>query len=173
MNFFVRALVLLACLASIDAAAARVLNTCTTISDPGPYVLGRNITANGDCFVVAADFVTVDLGGFVVSGNGTGSAFLEQLAVGRRGVTIRDGTITGFSSAVFMLNSGVTVERIQATGNSFNAISAGDTSTVRNCQVLGNGGAGVALGQRGLVTGSTINGNQGTGVNVGLGGSVI
>lgn len=173
MKPIVRALALFACLVSIDAAAATTLNKCKTLNEPGPYVLVKNIDAAGDCFVIAADFVEINLDGYVITGNGTGSAFLEQLAVGRRGVTIRNGVVKGFSSAVFMLNSAVTVEKINATGNTFNAISAGDTSTVRNCQVLDNAGAGVALGQRGMVTGNVINDNQGTGVLVGLGSSVI
>ena len=173
MKAIFRAILLAVCAASLDAAAATALNKCKTLTEPGPYVLVKNIDAAGDCFVIAADFVDINMDGYVVSGNGTGSAFLEQLAAGRQGVTIRNGTIRGFSSAVFMVNSAITVEKVNASANTFNAISAGDTSTVRNCQVLGNGGAGVSLGQRAMVTGNTVNANNGTGVFVGLGSSVI
>ena len=47
------------------------ISKCGTISKPGSYVLTRNLTAIGDCLVVAANFVTIDLGGWVITGNGT------------------------------------------------------------------------------------------------------
>ena len=68
---------------SLAQAAPKTLNDCKTITDPGAYVVGKNISASGDCFVIAADNVNLDLDGFVITGNGTGSAFVEQLAVGR------------------------------------------------------------------------------------------
>ena len=67
----------------ISFAAPKVLNNCQAIVESGAYVIGKNITASGDCFVIAADNVNLDLDGFVLTGNGTGSAFVEQLAVGR------------------------------------------------------------------------------------------
>src|SRR5690349_12443222 len=94
---------------STAQAAPKVLNNCQPITDPGAYVIGKNITAAGDCFVVAADNVNVDLDGFVLTGNGTGSAFVEQLAVGRKGLSIRNGVVTGFANGVFMLNSSAMV----------------------------------------------------------------
>lgn len=39
------------------------LNDCKTITDPGSYVVGKNITASGDCFVITTNLVTLDLGG--------------------------------------------------------------------------------------------------------------
>ena len=48
------------------------INKCTTITKPGFYVLTRNLTATGDCLVVAANFVTIDLGGWVITGSGLG-----------------------------------------------------------------------------------------------------
>ena len=55
-------------------AAPKVLNNCQTIVEPGAYVVGKNIAASGDCFVIAADNVNLDFDGFVLTGNGTGSA---------------------------------------------------------------------------------------------------
>ena len=58
------------------------ISKCGTISKPGSYVLTRNLTANGDCLVVAANFVTIDLGGWVITGNGTGGGITDQEAAG-------------------------------------------------------------------------------------------
>jgi hypothetical protein len=168
-------LLLASILAAIPAAAApRVLNNCAALTEPGSYVVGRNLSATGDCFVVQADFVTVDLDGFVITGNGTGSAFAESLSVGRHDIVIRNGVITGFASAVGMGHSNsVSVDRITATANTFNALVLGDTSTVTNSRITNNNGLGMLMGARALVTGNTVNENQGAGINVGTGSSII
>ena len=56
-----------------EQAFGNRISKCTTISKPGSYVLTRNLTASGDCLMVAANFVTLDLGGWVITGNGTGT----------------------------------------------------------------------------------------------------
>jgi len=174
---FLRPLVALAGVLSIASpsyAAPRVLNTCATITESGAYVVGRNIAANGDCFVVAADFVNVDLDGFVVSGNGTGAAFVEQLGVGRRGLQVRNGVVTGFANGVFMNGStAMVIERMQFVSNSQYGVRAGNMVTVSNSLFAGNGGGGMLLDQRALVTGNTVNDNTGTGISVGIGSSVV
>jgi hypothetical protein len=154
-------------------AAPRVINTCMTITDPGPYVVGRNLGAAGDCLVVAADNVSIDLDGFVLSGNGTGSGVVEQLAVGRKGVTVRNGVITGFLRAVYMGNShGMAVDSINAHGNMSNAITVGDNATVTRNRVTGNNGVGILAGFRSLVTGNGVDDNSGSGIYAGIGANV-
>src|SRR5688572_31459241 len=166
-------LLLIAGLAASEAVAApRVLNNCATLNEAGAYVVGRNIAANGDCFVLAADFVNVDLDGFVISGNGTGSAFVEQLAVGRRGLGVRNGVVTGFANGVFMLNSsGMVIDRMHFTNNGTIGVRAGNMVTVSNSMFFNNGG-GIALDQRAAVTGNTVNDNAGGGISAGLGSTV-
>lgn len=171
LRVFTAAAVILAL--PLDALAApRILNTCTTLTEPGAYVVGRNISATGDCFVIAADFVNLDLDGFVVSGNGAGSGFVEQLAVGRRGLTVRNGVVTGFANGLFMLNSiAMVVDRMHFTNNTSAGLRAGNMVTVSNSMFLNNG-TGMALDQRAPVTGNTVNDNTGTGIVVGIGSSV-
>lgn len=154
-------------------AAPKNINGCTAITEPGSYVVARNLAATGDCLVIQADFVTVDLDGFVISGNGTGAGIAEFLATGRRGITVRNGVITGFQGAVVLSHSsGVTVERINATANAFDAIVAGDMASAIRNTVVGNGGMGLRLGQRALATGNTVNENVGNGILVDIGGNV-
>jgi hypothetical protein len=47
-------------------AAPKAIRACQTISEPGSYVLERDLVLVGtlDCLDIAADFVTVDLAGF-------------------------------------------------------------------------------------------------------------
>jgi hypothetical protein len=40
------------------------IKACQTISQPGSYELANNLTSSGDCLVIAANFVTIDLAGF-------------------------------------------------------------------------------------------------------------
>ena len=50
--------------AAIRAKTAK----CGTITDSGSYAVKKNLVAEGDCIVVAADYVTIDLGGFTLTG---------------------------------------------------------------------------------------------------------
>jgi hypothetical protein len=154
-------------------AAPKSISKCDAITESGSYVVTKNLAATGDCLVIQADFVTLDLDGFVLTGNGTGAGVAESLSVGRRGITVRNGVITGFQGAVVLSHSSaVVVEHVNATGNTFDAIVAGDMASVKNNTVVGNGGMGIRLGQRALATGNAVNENVGNGIFVDLGGNV-
>ena len=156
-------------------AAPLVITACTTLAQPGSYVVGNNLVAAGsDCLVVANDFITIDLNGFLISGAKAGSGVTALRNVAFRGTTVRNGTITGFVQAIMLPSSaGVTVERINATANSFDGIVAGDSATVRDSVAIGNGNMGIRLGQRSLVTGSTADDNAFNGIFVGIGGNIL
>ena len=55
-----------------DADGPRQIKECRPIDAPGSYALVRNLTARGDCLIIAADFVTLDLNGWTITGDGTG-----------------------------------------------------------------------------------------------------
>jgi hypothetical protein len=148
-------------------AAPRTLNNCTTITESGAYVLGRNVAATGDCLVVAADFVNIDLDGFVLTGNGTGSGVTEQLAVGRRGVTVRNGVITGFQNGVALSHSnGLTIDSLQVTANAGAGITAGDQASITRSHVSFNINRGISVGFRAMISGNNVNDN-GIGIEAG------
>ena len=54
--------ILLLTMAAHAGAAPREIHHCATITDPGSYELTANLTATGDCLVIAADFVTIVTG---------------------------------------------------------------------------------------------------------------
>ena len=147
------ALVSLGCAALAPAAfaAPQLINNCRTITQPGSYVLRDNLVAAGNCLVVQADFVTIDLDGFVISGNGTGEG-ITDLNSSHRGITVRNGTITNFSRGIGLsASSGVSVERVR---------------------VFSNLNDGIGVGQRGLVTGSIASEN-GTGIRAAVGSTIL
>src|SRR5262245_23311607 len=53
-----------------------LLHKCRTIDQPGSYRLATNLAAEGNCLVVSAEGVTIDLNGFAIVGNGGGTAIL-------------------------------------------------------------------------------------------------
>jgi hypothetical protein len=119
-----------------EPALGAVISECTTIGKPGSYVLTRNLTAAGDCVVIAADFVTLDLAGWVITGDGSTG---RGVTGGGRGITVRNGTVTGFSLAV-MLGAGAVVEKVRAIDN-------------------GGDGAGIATGSSSMISGNTVSGS--------------
>lgn len=116
---------ILACImAAADVVvAAKNIGACGVIAEPGSYLLSKNLTAVGDCLTVTADFVTIDLGGFTIFGDGTGAAIKGDGT--RRAITMRDGTITNFDDGIDfcpVTGPGTTghqlvVERIRAIDN--------------------------------------------------------
>ena len=68
--------------APATGAPAKNITACQTIGQPGKYSLGGNLTAAGDCLVIAADFVSIDLAGFTIAGNGTGAGVTVVVGLG-------------------------------------------------------------------------------------------
>jgi hypothetical protein len=88
-----------------------------TITQPGVYVLGRDIrVSSGDGIVITASGVTLDLNGRSVTtdarGTGRGIAI-----VGATGVEVKNGRVGGFMMNVQLMNStNVTVRDLRITG---------------------------------------------------------
>ena len=114
----------LTALASEVAAAPRAIIACTTITLPGSYQLSKNLHAVGNCLVVGVNFVTIDLGGFTIFGNGSGMGIM---AVGvRRGIVIRNGLITNFFDGIDLASSReIVVENLRAIANVGSGIRIG------------------------------------------------
>src|SRR5262245_50708532 len=73
------------------AEALAEISSCQTLNMPDTYRLTANITASGDCLVVGANGITIDLNGFQISGNGTGNGITDNAAY--KNVVIRNGAI--------------------------------------------------------------------------------
>jgi len=119
-----------------DAQPTKI-NNCQTISNPGSYVLTDNLSANADCLVITADFVTINLAGFTISGGGAGFGIAASPGSGQRlrGIAVRNGSITNFFFGVDLASAdGSIVEGLRLSGNSegiaaVNAIVKGNTVT--------------------------------------------
>jgi hypothetical protein len=91
------------------------IEKCQTISKPGSYKLVRNLTTTGDCLVITASFVTIDLAGFTISGPG-GDNFARGIladTLGITGTTVRNGSISGFGAGVALSDGNSIVEGLR------------------------------------------------------------
>jgi hypothetical protein len=140
-----------------------------TISQPGSYKLSGNLIANNTSgIVIAANNVTLDLGGFTLSCGNCGTSG-TQIGVGNAtsgisGVTIQNGTITGFPGyCIFNLYLSGQVERVKVSGCAIGMYGVG--FSVTNSAVEGTSVAGIdAVGGSLLVANSILNVSAGVGI---------
>jgi parallel beta-helix repeat protein len=151
-------------------AAPTGINACQSLGS-GSYVLTADLSASGDCLVVGADFVTIDLAGFAISGNGTGSGVTDGGDL-RVGIAVRGGTVRNFVIGIALSNTpGAVVEEMRVLQNAVGGMNLGPDTLVRGNLATGNGGnpshlGGIHVGGQSLVTGNTASGNQGQGLTV-------
>ena len=123
-------------------------------------VLDGNVGPCATGITIGADNITIDLGGFTISGNPTTGEGPGIGLFGRTGVTVRNGTVRGF-------DAGVAIER-------------GSRNTVTSMQILDNRGGGgdfgdgvaIFLSNNNVVTNNQIR-NNGQYSGVGLIGSAF
>lgn len=151
-------------------AAPTPISACGGLGK-GSYVLTKNLTAAGDCLRLLGNYITVDLAGFVISGDGTGSGIKASTA-GISGINIRNGTITNFATGISTLNAtGVLIEEVRVIKNKGNGILLGTGSTARNNLAEDNGGTGISLGAGSLASGNLARLNAGNGISLGKDGA--
>src|SRR6516165_1349437 len=89
------------------------IKKCQVINQPGSYVLANNLSgqspANNNCLFITASFVTIDLAGFSISGNGSGISSSQQ----SEGIAVRNGTIVGGFGGVALFGTGSIVEEVR------------------------------------------------------------
>jgi hypothetical protein len=129
------------------AQAARVpIKACQTISQPGSYVLENDLTSTGDCLVITANFVTINLAGFSISSGGTAISASSTSSVD--GIAIQNGSISARLSGVILAGRDLV---------------GGDGNIVENLRIfsLGDG-----IRAKGIVRGNTVVGGAPTAVGI-------
>ncbi|MGH2451376.1 MAG: NosD domain-containing protein [Candidatus Limnocylindria bacterium] len=130
------------------------------------FTLANDLTCEGDALVIVADGVTLDLGGRTITGPGMGPQTwprpqLDSVGVragGHTGVTVRNGSIAGFSTGVYFVDmTGSVIENVRSERSRYGFYLDGGTgNTVR--------GSAVSLNIYGLhlqsSNGNVIEGNQ-------------
>jgi hypothetical protein len=145
------------------------IDKCQTISQPGSYRLVNNIhsTTNGvpggNCLVITAITVTIDLAGFSIgTDRGTGVSAVQ----GTRGITVRNGSMSASRGAAVALDGdgsiveGLRIDLTEASGISAKGIVRGNTVT------------NFDGGDTGISASGSITDNYVSGMTVGVGGGL-
>jgi hypothetical protein len=130
------------------------VNDCRTLGAEGvTYYLDGDVSAGGDCFIISANDVTFDLGGYTLTGVGIGFG----ISNGNYGVIVKNGEISGFAMGIF--SGGWTylnVEYMSIFGNGNNvgygnggifAEEGGGTLVIDNSNISNNNADGVWASQ--------------------------
>ncbi|MGH8480637.1 MAG: hypothetical protein ACREXK_13985 [Gammaproteobacteria bacterium] len=138
------------------AFAVTSIDICRDITQPGSYRLTRNLVATitGDCIVIGASHVTLDLAGHRIQGLGTeqgGGAVTVRTA--GEGITVRNGAIAGFAIGVRLADKAV-VERLNIFDTD-QAILIGE-GRVQGNTIAASGVAAIETFGRAIVIGNTI-----------------
>jgi hypothetical protein len=162
------------------------IEKCQTISKPGSYKLVNNLKTGPDanCLVITADFITIDLADFTITGGG-GTSFNAAGIVALPssgnlvGIAVRNGSISNFANGVALgFADGSIVEGLRVSGDgavTTNGIIA--NGIVKGNTVIGifgiGPGHGTGIGATGTVTGNYVTGSRGAQIRVGQGSTVI
>lgn len=152
-------------------AAPTAISGCGTFTGFGLHVLTQNINATavvGDCIFIDNNHITLDLNGFVIAGPGavggapTGHGVTSNF---RQNITVRNGTVVGFTTGVALGNvDGAVVEDVRAIGNDAIGIYVRFGSTVRRNTALDNGGNGIQFSEGSSLTDNVSRGNGDKGI---------
>ncbi len=146
----------------------------TTISLPGVYTLGANLTSassTAHAITVNADNVVIDMAGYGIRGTGIGEA--DGIFVNGTGVEIRNGSVTGFLNGILGNNGGVRIINVKvASIYSYPIYITGNGNRVKDCTVTGGNYAGIVVqGYGSIITGNTVYGMLTTGSGIFSGGA--
>lgn len=126
----------------------RAVDLPLTITQSGSYYFTGNIVTAGAGIVIDTDDVTIDLMGFKFQGGtgiGIGTDLITMPLTKPKNITIKNGSITGWSEEGVHLGlaTNVIVKNIRASGNTEDGIRVGSGSLIKECVAEGNGRDGI------------------------------
>src|SRR5262245_33782118 len=149
------------------AQATTQIDSCQTLGVSGTYELIANIqtsNASGDCLIVNADFVTIDLNNFFIAGPGSTSVH-AGVASTHKGTIVRNGVVASFQVGIRLDGSGGVVDHVVLLLNGA-AVVLGDNGTVKNSTLHHSGDDAVTfVGAGGTVINNVIHEITGKGVS--------
>ena len=162
---------------SLNAAGETPISNCTVIDRPGSYALANNIKATQRsmkgpapaCIFIVADFVTLDLEGYTITGPGTGFGIYSTVgSTGRRATHVRNGAVTNFERSIALEGDGHTAEDVRVAFSGAGLTLDGSGIRVERVHAVSNGGDGILCfgGGGHSVRHSEVNINNGIGINL-------
>ncbi len=148
----------------------RITSLPFTISNPGSYYLGSNLSySGGHGITIASDHVTLDLMGFTLTG--PGSTYYAISMTGRQNVEIRNGTLSGWQIGIregYSTGTGHRVINIRAEGNETGVFLGGSGHLIKGCQASGGATSvrGFYIDSKGIISGCRTNNFASVGIEI-------
>ncbi|UPV76514.1 right-handed parallel beta-helix repeat-containing protein (plasmid) [Halorussus limi] len=125
-------------------AAQRTVDSCTTIDEPGTYVLSKKIENGGKtaiskaCIEITADGVTFDGNGHLIDGRGV-SHTKGIAVVDAKDVTIRNVAVDDWHSGILVTGGSATVRNVKSYSNAYGVrVEDADGATIENSTITDN-----------------------------------
>jgi hypothetical protein len=159
-------------LSGVESRSA--ISACGTISQPGSYYVTQNLSTTGTCILVTANDVTIDLNGFILTGDGLNGNGIEINSVSS--VEVRNGTVGGFYIGIMAnWNPAPTdsnrVINVRAIGNYYGIFLNSQSNLIKDCSVAYSsypGGYGIFARLGSMLTNNTaFTNNQSNSLNMG------
>jgi hypothetical protein len=151
-----------------------------TIVQPGSYRLTSNLAVpnqNTSAVFVTAHDVSIDLGGFTISGvttcsestltcspTGSGRGIDIDLGIIPDRLSVRRGTIRGMGNRGILAGSRAIVEDVRAESNGGTGIETGSHSLIKGCVAYLNGVNGLQSSNGSILDGNLASGNASSGI---------
>jgi parallel beta-helix repeat protein len=165
-GIIILAILLLAAGASgVGAAAGTNINSCTTISSPGEYVLTTSINNATTCINITSSDVTLDGAGYTINGRGTGGSgvFVSNSSITLTNVTVKNLKVTNWSDGIFYIN----VQNGSIANNTANSNHA----TIRGSNSYQGTGISLSSSSNNTLTKNTASNNARIGIDIVYSGS--
>ena len=151
--------------AATDASQTQI-NSCTTIDEPGDYVLTSDIDNGGKtaiskaCIKITADGVTFDGGGHLVDGRGV-SHTKGISVVGTEGVVVRNVAVDDWHAGVLVEGGSATIRNVSSYSNAYGVrLENASGVTVENSTIEQNLVGVSAIDQDVTLTDNEFSGNE-------------
>ncbi len=113
----------------IPESEAATFANCQVFSSSGVYNLITDITTSGDCLVIDADNVTIDLGGHFIQGDGDDYNGIGVSGDASENVTITNGTISDFSYGIKLKAANSKLRKLIISDN-YVGVSVGEGAVI-------------------------------------------
>lgn len=152
-----------------------------TITNSGSYYLTRNLTAGTNAangIIIAVSDVTLDMGGFILTGTTNGAYGISISGGNNRNITIKNGVVRGWGTAGLYLPNGMNCRLTDVTVVSngtlptFASVYVGQEWDVDDCSSSYNRGMGFSIGSSSRARNCKARGNKNDGFLIGNGGRV-
>jgi parallel beta-helix repeat protein len=152
------------------------IEACPVVIDqPGAYIVTANLgpSPGQPCIYVSANFVTIDLNGFTLTGSPTSGNGIDGQGPDREAITVLNGTITEFGNGMDLSTvADAEVRGVRAVHNRLFGIAVGGRGRVTDSIASDNGIGGIMVAGAGgingncIVSGNTANENGEDGLEI-------